>query len=275
MRRHTPFLATVGSTLLLMPSLAFAACPVFLLGGTGAAGLAGYINNFLLGNGATILGGVAAGFLFYYGFKMVVNEGDESTITTTRKSFIYALIGFGVLAAGDQIRAALCLGSPGTSSPQPFETGPLIFQLHQLRGYLVEASEGILLLMLVIAAYRFITSGGDESAAANARKNILHYAAAIMIMMTSTVIVQAVFFPDTGWIGLVIEIAGVIRFALAFMGALSVVALFAAGVMLIISIDESLKDRARQTVIGTLASLLIALFSYAILTAVINTLQIP
>lgn len=259
-----PLVVSIALGIFLLPEFANAQTG-------GAAGLAAFINNFILGNGIVILQGLAAGFMFYYGFRMVTESGNESAIGNARKSFVYALTGFAVLAAGSQIRTALFLGSNGTN-PIPFEPAPLVGQISQLGVYLVQASQGILLIMFVFAAFRLITSGGDESAATNARKNMVHYGAAAIIMMTSTTLVRAFFYPSSVEF-LIGDIAGVIRFAMAFLGAFSVVALIIAGIMLIVSVDESLKDRARQTVIGTLVSLLIALFSFAILTAVINGLQ--
>ncbi len=260
-----PLIVSIALGIFLLPEFANAQTG-------GAAGLAAFINNFILGNGIVILQGLAAGFMFYYGFRMVTESGNESAIGNARKSFIYALTGFAVLAAGSQIRTALFLGSNSTTNPIPFEPTALADQINQLGVYLVQASQGILLIMFVFAAFRLITSGGDESAATNARKNMVHYGAAAIIMMTSTTLVRAFFYPSS--VGnLIIDIAGVIRFAMGFLGAFSVIALIIAGIMLILSVDESLKDRARQTIIGTLASLLIALFSFAILTAVINGLQ--
>ena len=52
---------------------------------------------------------------------------------------------------------------------------------------------------------------------------------------------------------------------LTLIGFICVAALIAAGIMLIVSIDESLKDRAKRIVIGTLISLLIVVASYTLI----------
>jgi uncharacterized membrane protein YozB (DUF420 family) len=89
----------------------------------------------------------------------------------------------------------------------------------------------------------------------------------VAISLVAFAIVHAVADNDPGL--LVEEMKGIILFLLTIFGTLCVVALIVAGVFLVISFDESLKDRAKKVVIGTLTALVFVLVCYtAIVTFV-------
>jgi len=62
-----------------------------------------------------------------------------------------------------------------------------------------------------------------------------------------------------------VELAGIARFLLTIFGALAVIGILAAGVMLIVSVDESLKDKAKKLVIACMIALVIVIASYGII----------
>jgi hypothetical protein len=63
---------------------------------------------------------------------------------------------------------------------------------------------------------------------------------------------------------------GLLSLVLTLLGAASVLAMIVAGILLIVSVDEALKERAKKIVIGTIIALVLTLMSYALATVLLR-----
>lgn len=205
--------------------------------------------------------GVALIALFYYGVRMILQAQNENVLTEARKSFIYAIVGFACLAAMYRIADAFIFATPF----QPVNPVPFNEQLSVVGAYLVRIAEGILVLNTVFNAFRLMTSQGDEGAAEKARKAIIQNIIGVVLIFLADVGMRAVGAADNGQLIIIQELAGLANFILELIAAVSIIAILVAGILLIISVDESLKDRAKRIITGTLITLVIVIASYTLI----------
>ena len=62
------------------------------------------------------------------------------------------------------------------------------------------------------------------------------------------------------------EAFGIARFALTIFGAVAVIGLIVSGIMLIVSVEESLKERAKKLVITCVVALAVIITAFGITT---------
>ena len=86
-----------------------------------------------------------------------------------------------------------------------------------------------------------------------------------MLIFLADVGMRAVGAADNGQLIIIQELAGLANFILELIAAVSIIAILVAGILLIISVDESLKDRAKRIITGTLITLVIVIASYTLI----------
>lgn len=236
-------------------------------GGTGAAGLSNRITTFILTQVFTALVGIVTLMLFYYAIRMIAESQDEGAIAKARKSFVYALIGFTVLAVRNPIIQSFTTAGNGN----PFNEGILGAQFGGIIGYIVILAEAIMVLMITFVGLQLIVGLGDEGAAESAKKRLLQYVAAAVLISLSRAIALIVVTPGgQGIQRFYTEMYGLLSLVLTLLGAASVLAMIVAGILLIVSVDEALKERAKKIVIGTIIALVLTLMSYALATVLLR-----
>lgn len=251
MRALRPYLAAIlGITLLLMPVPCFA--------GAGADRLVNLIQTHIIGNVLSIFGTVAAAAAFFYGFRTIIESNSESALTNTINTFVYALVGFAVIALAKPFTDAFTVSTP---------TGALLGPFQSLVSFIVTAAAGVFTLMMTVNGLKLIASQGESGEADKVKKVILINIGGVVLMGIAQSIVSTV--AGNNPPAIVHEMAGLAYYILMIIGFVSVLAMIASGVMLVVSVDDSLKDRAKKTVIGTAISLVVVLASYTLITALI------
>jgi hypothetical protein len=235
--------------LLIVPEAGFA--------GAGAQALAAFIDLHIISNGMVIFEGVAVVCVFYFGFRMILEAYKEEAFTNAQNSFIYAAAGFMIIAISQAFVNAFYAQSAG-ADPSVLNDG-----INSVTSFILTVMSGVMVLMVTIDGLRMIASQGDASERTRIIKLLIMHCIGVAISLLAFAIVHAVADNDAGL--LVEEMKGLILFLLTIMGTLCVVALITAGVFLVISIDESLKDRAKKVVIGTLTVLAFVLVSYTVI----------
>ncbi len=235
--------------LLIVPEAGFA--------GAGAQALASFIDLHIISNGMVIFEGVAVVCVFYFGFRMILEAYKEEAFTNAQNSFIYAAAGFMIIAISQAFVNAFYAQSAGANP------GVLNDGINSVTSFILTIMSGVMVLMVTIDGIRMIASQGDASERTRILKLIIMHCIGVAISLLAFAIVHAVADNDAGL--LVEEMKGLIIFLLTIMGTLCVVALITAGIFLVISIDESLKDRAKKVVIGTLTVLAFVLVSYTVI----------
>ncbi len=261
MRRYKPFptLAAFSIVLLALPELCFAV-------NNGSAQLALFINNHIIEEALLAVAGVAGAFMFYYAIRLIVTAYNEQAFTEVINSFIYVLTGLIVIGLSLAFQNAF-VGSgtaPLTTAGIPFNPSALNPSITSIANFILKAAEGAFTLTIVVVGLRMITAQGDEGEFDKWRKVLVESCIGVMLMLITQSIILAIQTPgDPG--AIVAEIAGIGLFLLTIIGFACILALVIAGILLITSIDESQRDRAKRAVIGTLIALLIVIVAYTII----------
>lgn len=208
--------------------------------------------------------GISAAFMVYYAVRMIIEAQNEQTYSNAQKSFLYSFFGFVTIALGTAFANALYTGgfSGNVTAVQP---AGIIPGLNSVTSFLFTGSAGFFVLVVTIAGLRMITSQGDQGEFDKWRTVLVANASGVVIMVLASIFVNAIAGRDIQAIGT--EVAGLALFVLTVFGFACAFALIVAGIMLIVSVDEGLKDRAKKIVFGTLITLLIVLAAVAIINA--------
>ena len=244
-KRSTAIVALTGG-LLLVPELCFA--------GAGAQALATFIQNHLINQALIAFAGIAAAAIFYYAFRIVLQAYNEQSLTEASKTFAHVFAGFAVIA----ISGAFVSAFHATINPSALIPG-----INSITDYIFLGAQGVFTLIIVVAGIGMVTSQGDQAAFSKWLKILLGNCIGVMIMVLAQILVTAIQSRDANTIKL--EMIGIALFLLTIIGFAAVIALMLAGIMLIISIDEGLRDKAKRIVFGTLISLAIVVASYTLI----------
>ncbi|MDD5055332.1 MAG: hypothetical protein PHZ00_03620 [Candidatus Peribacteraceae bacterium] len=244
-RKRNLLMASLSASLLAFP----APC----LAGVGAQRLSTFIIGHVIKEGLIAFWGISLVALLYYGAQMVLNSSKDQAYSDTTNSFLNALIGFVIIAAASTFATSFAAYNPSG-------LGPVIAKVSST---LVYASSGIFILMATLAGLQMVLTQGDEGEFTKWQKVLIGNIIGVMIIFLSSILVNAVMAQDEA--SIIVEMKGLALFLLTLLGFIGVIALIVAGVMLIISIDESLRDKAKQIVIGTLITLAFVLASYTLI----------
>lgn len=246
------FNRTIGRLALLG---ALAVVPQICFAGAGAQMLAGFIEQHIILSALEAFGAAAALAVFYYGFSIILSAYKESALTDAINHFIWAIIGFAVIA----ISQAFVLAFGAGVRPEALTPGIL-----SVIAFLLTATSGIFTLMITITGLRMLMTQGDSGELSKLFKVLVGNCIGVAICLISQGIVTAV---ATGAPGPIVEeLAGITLFLLTIVGTMCVVAIIVAGVFLIISIREDYRDRAKRAIIGTLIALAVVLASYTLIS---------
>jgi len=223
--------------------------------------LASYFNATILTGARVAFTGILFGAIIYYGIKLLVMPESDSTVTETRQAFEYALFGV-ILMLGAELIASSFV-TRGVVSPAGVNTvldSVIIF----IKAIIATA----LLVNITIQGFGMIMAT-DEGALTKARTKLLHgiYGAAIVLLASPLVNMVYDKNPTAGEL----ELKGIANYIITIFGLLAVVALIMAGILLVVSVDESLKDRAKKLIIGSLVALIVVIAAGALVNFFIIT----
>ncbi len=238
--------------------LALLSIPQLCLAGAGATALANFVSDHIITNALIAFEGVAAIAIFYYGFRMILESNKEEAYTNAQSSFIYAAAGFGIIAISQAFVNAFFLNvNPDLLTPG----------IISIADFLLSLMSGVLVLMVTIDGLRLVAARGEADARARIFKLIAIHGIGVAIALIAFFAVHAISDNAPGL--LIEEMAGMIIFLLTLIGTLCVMSLIAAGIFLIISIDETWRDRAKRVVAGTLITLAVIMVSYTVLITLV------
>ena len=244
-----------------MPELCFAV-------NNGSVLLATFVRVHIINQALFALTGVAGAAMFYYTVRMIVDAYNEKAFTDVINSFTYVLCGFFVIGLATAFNNAFIgagtTPSTLTTSGIPFNPSNLTPGINSIASFIAKGAEGAFTLVVVVAGLRMVTAQGDEGTFDKWRKVLIGNCIGVMLILIADSIRVAIQTPnDPG--AIVEELRGIGLFMLTIIGFASVLALIIAGILLIVSVDESQRDRAKRAVIGTLISLLFVIASYTLI----------
>ncbi len=274
--RTLRWLASLGGVLL--PRLVWAQGieinPCFLeglpcistFGGIGTEGLANFADAIVLTGLRIVFLAMAIAFFFYYAVRLILESSDENTITETKSAYGYAIGGTAIVSLVSYIVGAFNPPSAGGITP--------VIEPSQI-------SEGLGLVILffrlivsiavtttiVFLGVRLILLQGNESEIEQQKKRFFNGLLGVAIVLIADYIIGAFVptsFGGSGVESLALQIVGIVNFLLTLFGGLALLGFIVAGLMLVISTDETLRDRAKKAIFTTIIAMAIVLCSYII-----------
>ncbi len=249
------------------PVCAFLPCTVM---GGGADGLSGYVAEKVVL--AMEIGFVAVALiaLFLAAMNMVLFGDQEDVVKQSRLQFVYAIAACAVVSLARWLMHAF--------APQ-FVGAQLVDQtiVSSAVGNVITLFRiGLTLLIvvnIVIQGMRLVASQGEQDQFEKARKRLIAtFIGAVFVMLANIVAIAALPGP-TGATSLAKEFAGFANYLLTIVGFAAVVVIIAAGIMLVVSVSDTLKDKAKTMIKTAVIALVAVMVSFALVTTFI-TLQI-
>jgi cbb3-type cytochrome oxidase subunit 3 len=220
-----------------------------------------------------ILGAVAIIWLVVVAGKLMVSQGNEENMSKYKQQFGWIILGLVVMSMAEFIgfdilnpaENDILSESGGNAFWEKAQQITLFFQL--LIG-------GIMLISLAISGYKLISGGDEDEVIDNEKQFIKSFIFGFFLILLSEVIVEIFRQQDRTAIdsealidqGLT-QVVGIINFVLTFIGVAALFMLILASLYYIISFgNEDQMNRAKQTIMGSLLGVIIAVSSYAIVT---------
>lgn len=249
----------IGLTLALIPGAAYAIpvvnwCPTEL---PCEPALEVVILNIAI-YAASIFGFFLAAMFAFYAIKLLISTGDDNAQTDTRKAFAYAFFGV-VLVTGANIIAA-SFTNWGTIADVDLLKLEIIDPIVTFFKTLVGTA---LIVTITYNGIRLILSE-DESQASTARRRFIESLIGAAVVILAGAIVDA-FIPPVQASILTTELQGIAQFIATIFGFLAVIAIIVGGMFLVLSVQDSMKDRGKQIILGGVISLVVVYSSYSII----------
>lgn len=268
----------IGLQALLMPRLAHAytinewsvnvLCGILPCtgGGGGATGLSLFVMNRIITAMEVIVVAVAIIVLFINAVRMTVLSSQENTVTESRTSYVHIISGLAIIGLSRWFVLAF---SPPNTGAALVNTGVVEQGVGNIVTYFKLIIAITLLVNIAVQAFRLITSQGQQEQVDKAKSRFIAGFIGAGIIMLANVLVISVMPGFGGSSQIALEIAGMANYLLMILGFLVLLAIVTAGVLLIVSVDEGLKDKAKNIIKTSIVALIVVLTSYALVTAFI------
>lgn len=258
----------------LIPAQAFAAEPISGCGivpglpcaGGGAAGAVAIISTTFIPALQYIFYAVALAFFFYYAVRLMLESSDSGTIDETKNAYGYAITGAVIVSLMDNFIAAF---GPGYATGTLVNEAPVNEAVNNIILFVRLIVAAVLTATIVYQGFRLIVLQGQDSEIEAQKKSFFYSLIGVAIIQLAFILVNS-FLPGTGSSTLAREIVGITNFLLQLLGALAILAFIVAGIMIVLSTDEKLKDRAKAAMFTTVITLVLVLTSYVIIRFTID-----
>lgn len=223
-----------------------------------------------------IFGGIAALYFMVYALKLLFESEDENAISEVKSAYGHAVAGAAIVSASSLFVQAFGVVGPDVVTdnarnlitPEPIE-----YSIGLAIKYIRLALSVAVTAMITFQGVRLILLQGQESELEQQKKRFFHGligVAAILLASPIIASVDPVVSAGRGAPILGAEAIGVVNYLLQILGALAVIAIIIAGIMLVVSTKEELKDRAKKIVFGTFVALIVVISAYAIVNFVLS-----
>jgi len=225
--------------------------------------LAAYIGSRVTPALISAFAGVFFAAMVYYGFKLAAESRSSEGITNATTSMVQALFGAAVVSGAFVI-------SDSFVTNQIVDSGTLASGfIGQGVAFLVRLVGFILLGNIVVQSFRLILAYNDGNID-TARSNLIQsFVGAAMVMLAQPVISLVLPGAFNGAING--QIVGIANFIATIFGVICVLGIIVGGIMVLVSVNESLKDRAKTLIITSLVSLIVVMASIALITILLPT----
>jgi len=232
---------------------------------------------------------VAIGILFITitGMQLIMANGDEESITKSRKAIIYTIIGFVIISMSQEFARVFDM-KDGTiiSSPQEILNRYRLFdrQVQVFVTFVKYVIGAYAALFAVRSGIGLITSGANEEERGKYRNSLMYSAGGLFLLYVGQIFIEKVFYKIdknvySGVTGVhpsidakagVDQIAGITNLVVSFVGPVAVLVFIVGAVMYATAAgEEERMEQAKKLLISSVIGIVIIYASFAIVSTVL------
>ncbi|MDD5469796.1 MAG: hypothetical protein PHO92_03300 [Candidatus Peribacteraceae bacterium] len=219
--------------------------------------LAGHFRDAIVNNLLLAFGGFLFAALVFYSIKLAAESRKDSAMTEAMTAYVQVFAGATIVLGAYVITQSF--GTEGVIAPANIEVGIIAGVV----GYIIQIVGAVLILNIVVQGIRLLIAT-EEGGMTTARNNLIQSFVGVLLVMLGAPILQMIM-PGSFNHGINDKLVGVANFIGVIFGILAVVAIIVAGIMLIVSVNESLKDRAKTIIIGALVAIVVITISLGLI----------
>lgn len=210
---------------------------------------------------------VAFGMFVYYAFALLFAGDDESATTKLKSSFAHLIFGCAVVS----------LATFAADTILPTQGAGAVFLAPDIAA--LGLTRFILFFKLITGAavsfhvtyqgLRLIALQGKEDEISRQKRKFFHGLIGVAIVLLVNAIIAAASPGNNAGI-LSMQLQGIANFLLSLFGLLAVIAFIASAAMVLLSVDESNKEKGKKGMFGSVIVLIIVFSSWAIIRYVLS-----
>lgn len=213
-----------------------------------------YINATIVAGARYAFVGTLIAAIVYYGLRRLFMPDSESALNETRQSFEYAFVGAVLILGAELIASSFVTG--GVADAAGVNSVFLTMVI-----FMKAIISVALLTNITIQGFRMIVASEDGETA-KARKRFLHGCFGAAIVLVAAPIVSTLVGANHA-IALT-ELKGIANYIITIFGFLAVVAIIVSGIWLVISVEDSMKERAKKLIIASVVALILVICAAAL-----------
>jgi hypothetical protein len=216
-----------------------------------------------------VMGTIAILYLFVLGAKFIMARGDTERISQLKGQFAWITLGLAVISLAEFIGYEVFDPSGGKNVLNGQADANFGYKVRDIVRYFEYMAGGLMLINALISAYDLIMNGEEDESVSREKQFLKSFLMGTAFILLAEVIVRILTVKDgiaaTSQIA-VKEIAGIVNFALSFVGIIAVTMLVMAGLYYVISFgDEEQTGRAKKMVMASVAGVVISFSAYTII----------
>ena len=222
-----------------------------------------------------ILGGLAIFFIVLIGMKYIMSMGNDEKLSKYKVQLAWLALGLAVISLAEFAGFELLDPSGGNDILSGNTQSKLYEKAMTIVRFFEYAAGAFMLINAILAGYHLIMSGEKEETISQEKKFLQSLLMGSAMILMAEIIVRVLSFQDsperTAEL-LVMEVAGIINFALSFIAILAMSMLVLASLYYVISFgDEEQTTRAKRMIKTSLIGVIIASASYVLIRFLINS----
>jgi len=227
-----------------------------------------------------IVGAAAILFGIIYATQLVFARGKEEAITKAKTNFLWIFVGFLVLMISGEVAKIFNPEKATSEALIDFDAGR--DKLREIANWLKWLFGSIIVFLMVISGIRMITSADNEEAITKEKQHLLWSGIGMLVILLASNIVNAIYVvneagtdvqvPTEGAAPAIIEIGGIIRLILVFLGPLAVLFTIYAGFIYMTAFEqEERAQKARRMIVAGVSAIVIIYAAFALVNTLIGT----
>lgn len=221
------------------------------------------------------------------GFKLVINNGNEEDVTTSKRGLIFAIISFVIISMSQDIAKIFDMEKRSLlDSPQEILNRVHLFdkQVEIFMTFFKYAVGAYATLMVIRSAISLITGGGNEEETTKHKKGIMFSAAGLLLIYVGDIFINKVFYkvdkniysgingnhPGVDAKEGVEQISGIINLIMSFIAPIAVLMLIVAGIMYATARGEDEQmQKAKRLITAIVIGIVIIYGAFAFVNTII------